>query len=327
MHSLIGILAIGAFLVTPSGRLWQSLQSHLRLSSAELSAIDRGEVVSKLPASTNAREVAAFGIIQVDADGDTLLSRFRNITNFKKSDQVLEIGKFSSPPALTDLAGLTLDREEALALRSCDVGRCDVRLSKEMMARLRRGSAGDPAALFRQVLLDYLNSYIAAGSGALIRYDDKSPAMSLAEDFQNLLGASPYLRDYSPEFSAYLQSYPQNKPQGVEDFFYWSKEKFGLKPVISLTHVFMYRHAETSDVLIVSKQVYASHYFDSSMGITAFIAGSGRGSPSYLAYLNRSRVDALGGSFGGVVSSLIRRQVQDGLTANLKLTKQRLETR
>jgi len=321
----IALFTIAVVIFSPSGQLWQAFQAHVHLSPSELSIADRGDALSKLLPAADAREMAAFGMVQVNTTADTLAARFRDIANFKKSEQILEIGKFATRPTVQDLKGLTLDEAELAAIKSCEVGRCDLRLSGEMIARLRRGAPGDVAALFRQILVDYVNAYAAGGSAALIRYEDKSPSVSLATDFQGLLGASRYLRDYAPEFAAYLQSYPQNKPQGAEDFFYWSKEKFGVKPVISLTHVFMYRRPDSNDLLIVSKQIFATHYFDSSMGITALVAGS-ETTKFYLIYLNRSRVDALGGMFGGVLSSLIRRQIENGLVTNLKLTKQRLET-
>ena len=59
----------------------------------------------------------------------------------------------------------------------------------------------------------------------------------------------------------------------VENFIYWSKEMFSLKPVINLFHVTIYtreRHG-TKDVFITSKQIYASHYFETSLGFTAFV--------------------------------------------------------
>jgi hypothetical protein len=199
-----------------------------------------------------------------------------------------------------------------------------------MIERLRRGAqAGDPIQLFRQTLLEYIQSYLANGNASLVKYADKAATTSLASEFQDLLVTAPYLREYSPDFFAYLQNFPRGKPQGAEDFLYWSKEKFGLKPVISITHVFLYRRPGTEDVLIVSKQIYASHYFHASAGLTGSVARASTGGrpQSYLFYLNRSRVDALGGMFSGVLSNLIRGQIQDGLSTNLKLARDRLEKR
>jgi len=329
MRFLVGALALATFLsAKPGGDLWSALQSRIRLADSELSDVDRGEIVSKVLSSTNSREVAAFGMVQVAATGDILVTRFRDITNFKKTDEVLQIGKFANPPVVEDLKALTLDAADVDAIRACSVGRCDLKLSRAMIERLgRTRNSADLAQTYRQALSDYLQSYLTTGNSALVKYEDRAGGTNLAEEFKDLMATAPYLRQYSPDFFSYLQTFPRGKPQGVEEFVYWSKEKFGLKPVISMTHVFIYRRPGTDDVLIVSKQIYASHYFDSSIGISGSIAASRKGEAprSYLVYLNRSRLDALGGLLSSVITSVIQSQIQDGLTKNLRLAKQRLE--
>src|SRR5262245_12071811 len=87
----------------PEGRLWKALQGNVRLSSSEVSSLDNGEIVSQVLPSDNSREMAAFGMIAVGTSADTLVARFRDIANFKHTEQVLEIGKFSTSPTLQDL--------------------------------------------------------------------------------------------------------------------------------------------------------------------------------------------------------------------------------
>lgn len=324
--AILTLVLLGPF--APTGRLWQTFQSYVKLSNAEVSTVDRDQPVSKVLASNDPREIAVFGMVGVNASSEVLITRFRDITGLKKSDQVLEIGKFSSPPALQDLRTLTLDSGDIEAIRACEFGRCGMKLSREMITRLNRGiRSGDSAQLFRQVLLDYVQSYLGTGNSALLNYADKPTTVNLAREFQDLLSASPYVREYSPELYAYLQSFPSGRPQGAEDFIYWSKESLGRRPVISLTHVSIYRRSGSDEVLILSKQIFASHYFDSSLGITGWIPRPDGGSRTrgYLFYLNRSRVDALGGTFGGVISSIIMRQIQEGVITNLRLVKERLE--
>lgn len=326
--ALLGLLLI--LPLPPTGRLWDAFQSYLRLSGTELSSVDKGQTISKVLPSENPREVAVVGMIQVNVSSDVLITRFRDISQFKKSDQVLAIGKFSSPPRLQDLQALTLDIDDVEAIKACEAGRCGLKLSGGMIGRLRRGANNNPEPLFRQILLDYLEAYLANGNTELVKYEDKATTTNLAQEFQELMAASPYVRVHSPEFFEYLQNFPRGKPPGAEDFIYWSKEKLGPKPVISMTHVSIYKRPGTDEVLIVSKQIYGSHYFDSSMGITAAIARQGvrpGESGSYLLYLNRSRVDALGGTFSGVLATLLRSQILDGLTSNLYLAKERLEGR
>ena len=213
------------------------------------------------------------------------------------------------------------------------MGDCDVKLPGAIIERLQRevdwksANATERAtALLRQALLEYVRAYLAGGNRALAEYQDKKQAVRLEEEFRGLLGNSPYLYEYVPESHRYLQDFPQGKPAGAEDFIYWSLEKFGLKPVLSVTHVTMHRRP-SGPVLIASKQIYGSHYFDASLALTALIEGEdASGRPGfYLLYLNRSRADALRGGFSGLKRSLVGGKVNGGMKENMRLTKQRLE--
>jgi hypothetical protein len=95
--------------------------------------------------------------------------------------------------------------------------------------------------LARTALLRYVERYLAGGNAQLSEYSDKKQPHRVAEQFDAILKPSPYIFDYDPGFYEYLSDYPKKHLEGVEDYLYWSKEKFGLKPVISVTHVSIYR--------------------------------------------------------------------------------------
>jgi hypothetical protein len=95
------------------------------------------------------------------------------------------------------------------------------------------------------------------------------------------------------------------------------------------THVTIYRPSpdRASSVIVSSKGIYGSHYFDSSVGVTAFVQSPPSNSPrSYLIYVNRSRADALRGLFGGWKRALIGGRLRDGAKKSMDATKLRLET-
>jgi hypothetical protein len=82
---------------------------------------------------------------------------------------------------------------------------------------------------------------------------------------------------------------------------YWSKETFARKPVISVTRVAIMRGNGRSpfpEVLIASKQVFATHYTNGSLAVTMLLLDPPGSSPRYLAYVNRSAVDVVGGLLG-----------------------------
>lgn len=318
-------------------RFQNLLQKQLNVSEANLASLERGETVARLLKTGVKKEIAALGIIRVNAPGDLFIDKFRDIADFKQSATVLQIGKFSTPPRLADLKGLTLDPCCLEALKNCKTGDCDLKLSAEMMARFRQEldpSAADyqerANALARRLLFDYLKAYLQTGNAALIEYSDGETPVRLADEYRSLLEQSRFLADYAPEFYKYLEEFPKASSPNVEDFIYWSKEKFGLNPVLSLTHVVIYKRAlgNSTEFLIASKQLYANHYFDGSLGLAVFVEGS-QGpatSGSYMMYLNRSRADALQGWFLGIKRSLVGDRIRKGLAKNLTLVKKRMES-
>ena len=278
-------------------------------------------------------EVAAFGMVSVQVPVEYFVERLRDIESFKRSPEVVEIGRFASSPRLEDLERLTIDPVDLAALERCRVGDCELKLTSEMIENIRREEPKDSvriAALYRRMLVDYVRSYLKAGNAALATYHDKKSALRLGDEFRSLLEASPYLKEYVPDFRKHLEQFAEARLPDAEDFIYWSKEKFGLKPVVSITHVTIHRppRGDPWPILVASKQIYASHYFTSSLGLAAFFEspGSSSGCRAYLMYLNRSRADLLGGGMlGALKRAIVKRRVRSGLEKNLQLTRERLE--
>lgn len=78
--------------------------------------------------------------------------------------------------------------------------------------------------------------------------------------------------------------------------------------------------------IVTGKQLFATHYMDVGLSVTA-IFRNGSEAPSYLAYLNRTRVDSLGGFFGPIVRSVIERRLKKEAAELLPRVGDRLESR
>ena len=99
----------------------------------------------------------------------------------------------------------------------------------------------------------------------------------------------------------------------------WSKIKFGLKPVIAINHISIYkRNSDVGpQVLIASKQIYANHYFNASLALMAFVRVPDAPNGAYLVYENRSRADGLEGPFGKIKRGVVEKKAVEGLRAIL----------
>jgi hypothetical protein len=301
------------------------LQDLPLLSSDQWRALERGEAQARVLDTRGKHEVAVVGVTRMRATTACFVGKFEDIETFKKSPSVLRIGKCSDPQSLRQVEGFRLESRDIAELPSCRLGNCAVRLSAAAIQRLgrdaewlRSGIAATGQAVWRDELVRYLDTYLSQGNQALIEYRDKSPLVRLADEFQALLEARPGVAEFAPEFREYLAQYPYRKLPGVADFLYWSAESFGLKPVTSITHVSILQ--APGQAVIASKQLYASHYFEGSLGLTVALDDvAGTAQPGmYLLYLNRSRIDLLSGFWGGLRRLFLRGRLRDGLQENLR---------
>ncbi len=305
------------------------LRPYVRASETELRRLDRGGVLTKTLDSPDGREVTSFGAIRVACTADRFAERVRDIERFKASEYVLQIGRFAPQPAVADLVGLTLDATDRDAMRACRPGNCGLRLPAAAIDRFRTtipwGTAAEveaAAAAMRQFLVGEATTYLAGGSGALPDYADRPGTIPRAEAFRQLLRPVEFRAESQPELFRWLDKFPAEAMDGAGSFLYWSREKFGLKPTISISHsVLVQSHGA---VVFGSKQVFASHYFEASLGMALFIPVP-NASYGYVTYLNRSRVDTLRGLLAPLARLVAARRARDGLERMLSGVKVKLE--
>ena len=303
-----------------------SVLKQLSLTGKEISGVYLGRVVSKTLDTNDKRELAVLGAVIMDVPPETVVDAIRDITKFKSGKEVLGIGKFSAFEA-SEMKALALEDSEATALADCEVRDCPFKMPAAWIESLRMEKDGAKREeMLRQLLSAYAKDYSARGAKAVIEYNNKKDPVFPQKEFESILAASPYLQALAPGFSAYLKDYPLNAPSDTEDYIYWSAEKFGFKPVVSLTHVIISRWP--SGWLIASRQIFANHYYDASLGLTILMdrpaAGEDPGG-CYLIYINRSRVDILGGFLSSIRRAIAIPRIRGGLETHMKGLKERLE--
>jgi hypothetical protein len=179
------------------------------------------------------------------------------------------------------------------------------------------------AGLFKRLLFDEVNAYASGGTGRILQYDDDKRPVRPVDDFAGLLANSPYLDVVLPGLGAHLDHFPNRRLDGAEDFLYWSKEKFGLTPFISVTHVVAW--ADARQTIVATRDVYSTRYVDASLSLSIASDSVGDRSSFYLFYINRSRANALKGALARLRRSIVERRARGSLEENLKLVKRRLE--
>jgi hypothetical protein len=93
--------------------------------------------------------------------------------------------------------------------------------------------------------------------------------------------------------------------------------------VIRISHVAIRETAE--DAIIASKLIYASHYFWTGIELRALVPDPPRGNGFWFVTVNRSRSDGLSGFTGRLIRGRVRSEVEKGILAAMRSTKQLLE--
>ena len=223
------------------------LRKVIQLDDAQLAAIEKGEVVTKMLPTTDKAEIAAFGVVKAIGTVDRLVTLARDVQKFRQVPEIPEMGRFSTPAKARGLEGPPpsprrhrgLEEVQARKLRreARDEGDGDV-------ARIDWSAPDAEAkavAAFNQGIVDYVTAYQKGGTDAMGNVLDKKDEKSRAQEYRTLLANSPYLVEYVKEFNDYLVAYPNGKLAGADDVIYWAKDTFGLKPVVSAYHMTVYK--------------------------------------------------------------------------------------
>lgn len=300
------------------------LRKVIGFSDAQIAAVEAGQVVTKQLPAADKPEIAAFGAVRLRGDAAALLRQIRrDVGVVRRSASILEIGRFSKPPRLEDLAGLTLDKGDFDAARECRPGDCRIKLARSAIERIQREvdwKARDAqtraTGLMKRMLVEYTAAYMQGGTAEMATYADKDRPLEAPAEFRKLLASSPYMMEYVPAFHRYVEDYPKATLEGAEDVFYWWKDKFAPKPTISIYHVTSWTNPERPVTVIASKRIYASHYFQAGLDLVAIVAAPDGG--FYLMDLYRVRIDPPTGVLSGVILGKIRGGIEQEVAEGLK---------
>ncbi len=336
----LAVIALGAALAATGTASNQAslptvrnlLRTIAQTTDAEWAAINRGEAIAKvLP--TDAREIAVAGAIRIAASSERLIARYREIENLKRSAIVLDLGRFSKPPRPSDLASAKIE-EYNLDLRDCRPGECRVRLSEADIARFHSEvdwRAANWRERSRSVWMDVLAGYAAGfardGRRALPTFANKHEPLSVPAELSLVVDRFAFVGEIAPAFLPYLREFGPNLPEGANQLLYWSKEDFGVRPVMRLSHQTIYRPAGSQTILVATNQIYADHYLDAGLTVTLAIdaAEAGGGPAFYMVSVNRARTRSLTGFMRSFVRSAVQGRSRDALQKILASTKASLE--
>ena len=331
-------IVVVALSAEPGSAVEPLLTGRMGFSADDVRELERGSAVVRSLRTRVRQEVAHVAAVYLDAPPDEFVERFRDIEEFERGPGIPQIGRFAVPPRIEDLKPLTLAAEDVAELPRCRPGDCQIKLSVDAMARFRdevdwssEDAARQANGVARTMILDLLRAYQAHGNAALGSYVDGRRPLAVADHFRSLLHSRDPLPAAVPALLAYLDGYPHGLPEGADEFFYWTVVDFGMKPTIRVNHVTICALADRSSTgvayAIATKQLYASHYFHTTLELRFLldrIDDEGR-EGSALISITRSRNDGMTGFRGLFLRPIIRRRSRDAVRNYLQHVKRQVE--
>jgi hypothetical protein len=267
----------------PNPDLPTFLRQNFGLSDDQIAAIRGGKPFAKTLASRTPAEVYLFGAVYINAAPEAYYKFARDVNQTRKLPYTLALEPLSIPPQLSDFKDFSLDDDDVQALKQCQTGDCAIQLPSSAIHDLQRSvnwsapDAGAQANLFLQkTALARVLAYQRQGDPALGVYNDHPDPVEVSQQFAYMLDYVKILPQRLPGFYHYLVSYPAAKPANVENMFYWSKVKFGLKPTLRVVQVVSARGKPGDDIAYATaeKQLYSSHYFETAIDLSLCVRGS-----------------------------------------------------
>lgn len=300
-----------------------------------MTEIHAGGAISKALPSRNTGEVFLFGAIHIHARPEQYLAYSQDFERLRKVPDYLALGVFSRPPKMSDLEGFGLDSEDVQGLKSCKAGECLVQMPAGAMSELQQSIQWSSAdvndevnAYLRRTALQRVADYESQGNMALGIYNDKRDPTEVAKAFAFMLSYSKVLPQRVPGFYDYLLTYPESRPDNVQDVIYWERVKFGLKPTLRIVHKLMMKGMVNDPVVcaVAEKQLYASHYFETAIDLSFCIRDDTQPSNGfYLISLMGSEQAGLSGAKGAIIRKVAVGRSESNLQKALVTIRQDLE--
>jgi hypothetical protein len=340
-HHRIACVAVAALLVCATGRgaaaqrlpavLEALLSTEAHLSPAEHRNLLSGAAVATLLGGVDqSKEVAVFGAVWINASPSAYVRHVKDIENFERGGAFRVTKRISDPPRLADFAAMHLPEDDIKDLRTCRIGDCELKLGAAALRQFRTevpwntpAAAEVASRVFREQAYEYVTGYREGGNARLAVYRDADRPTFVASEFRSMIERLPGLLA-RPDLRHYLLAYPKASLARSTDFFYWQDVQFGLKPTIRINHLIIQDRDDAT--VIVSKMLYATHYFWTALETRLLIPDASRGAGFWFVTVNRSRSDGLSGFVGRLIRGRVRNEARQGTLAGLTATKTKLET-
>jgi hypothetical protein len=308
------------------------MESYGALGARELAALARGDVAVLTVQTSDKDEVALVGVFAAPVPRAFYATHVWEIAGSLERPQ-RAAGLVHDPATPADFDQLSFSDGDAKSMRKCRPLHCPFKLSAGQMAQMSRAvnESPDPRAALdsamRSFLAERVNDYRARGDSSLLIFDDTRLGERSSDGFAHLLEDAPILRE-APGVAEYLRGPPRAGVPGIESAIYWTLDHpDGSAAIAGVVQRVLFTPTDArAPLLLITKQLYANHYFDARLDITALADAPTEAEPeTYALVVRRLKFDKLpsGGMFD--VRGRIIRRLRTALHDELTETRSRLE--
>lgn len=214
--------------------------------------------------------------------------------------------------SLEDFAGVRLDPngDSMDKLYHDAKAGSDLNLSKdeiEMFQKLgKKASHDEIEQCLRHVLLNRFRAYKKNGLAGISPYARGKKDFSVGDEVKHQLEVGPLLKKYSPVFWKYAMDYPNNKPEGAVESFFWVNSIIDDKPTIALVH--RLGMPQDGGYVYMERHFYLSRSHNCLQGIGAALPSGDENGGTAVFYATRTSTDQVWG-FGGSAKRTIGNKI------------------
>src|SRR5262245_52947388 len=328
MKALVAVVALAANALAPVRDLGVTFQPE------QWSRLMAGDPVVNVFQEQDRTEVLTLAAVGVTASPAALVACARDPSCLRLQEETEQAARLPRQPSARDFEPLQLPESMVKRLQECRVARCGVRLARADIERLESVRWSEPDAaesaesVLREALAARAASYEASGNGGLVVFADRPSPVSSAESTLVLLSRPLPVLDAVPALRQRVVDGLAGQPAApvVDEYMSWFRERAFRRQLLGMHHVVVaHLAAGGGDLAVVlSKQVYASSFTNSSLEVTALVRAEGA-SQGVLLWASRSRTDIRASGFNFAERLLLRRFVGGRVAGRLRALKARLE--
>ena len=270
-----------------------------------------GEMVRSTPEESSEREMGVDLTFIVQQPLPVALAAFRAAVDLKADPQLSASVPIHGPGAPSDFASLALEPDgsaEADRYLAAGPGETLNLSGDEIQAFKGLAAAGDGSkpeveAQLKRLLLARYQAYLQRGLGGLAPYQRDRGPFEPSGELRRASETALLLRQHAPALWQLLLSYPQGKPAGLEEQFYWLRYDLDGRPNYTLRHRMAMPIGEA--FAVADREFYVSHGYNTSQAFAGLIPVP---EGTLIVYRSRVSTDQVAG-FGSSVKKGIGRGV------------------